>query len=195
MQSIAIYCGSSKGNDSSFASSAYEVGQHLAKGKIRIIYGGAQVGVMGAVASGALDAGGEVIGILPHFLRRKEIAHEGVTQIIATETMHERKKLMEEMADGFIVLSGGFGTLDEMFEILTWGQLGLHSKPVGLLNVNGYYDHLIAMLDHMVISGILSSANRQMLIVDQDIASLLVAMKKYKPLSSEKWVGLDIEEV
>jgi uncharacterized protein (TIGR00730 family) len=191
MQKIVIYCGSSPGHDKLFVELAYDLGQYLANAKIQVIYGGAQVGIMGAVANGVLSAGGEVIGILPQFLRRKEIAHEGVTEVIATETMHQRKKLMEEMADGFIVLPGGYGTLDEMFEILTWGQLGLHNKPIGLLNVNGYYNHLIAMMDHMVTSGFVSIANRQMLIVDEEIDTLITAMYAYQPQSTEKWVGLE----
>jgi uncharacterized protein (TIGR00730 family) len=164
------------------------LGKYLAENQIRVIYGGAQVGIMGAVANGVLEIGGEVIGILPTFLRIKEIAHEGLTEVIATETMHERKTKMVEYADAFLILPGGFGTLDEMFEILTWGQLGLHSKPVGILNIAGYYDGLLIFIDSMVDKGILKQINRDMILVHDQFETLLDKMHQYQGEIEEKWV-------
>src|SRR5687768_1380717 len=137
MKSVAIFCGSSSGSDSIYYSQAAMLGKILAHRKIQIVYGGAKVGLMGAVADGALKEGGKVIGVLPNFLKSKEIAHTGLTDLILVESMHERKLKMHELSDGIIALPGGFGTLEELFEMLTWSQLGLHKKPIGLLNING----------------------------------------------------------
>ena len=149
MQSITVFCGSSPGINPEFAQNAYALGKFLAQNKIHLVFGGAKVGLMGAVAQGCLEAGGKVTGILPHFLKRKEIVHEGLTELIMVESMHERKMKLHEMGDGIIALPGGFGTLEELFEILTWAQLGLVKKPIGLLNWSGYYDALLQLLDHM----------------------------------------------
>jgi uncharacterized protein (TIGR00730 family) len=188
MKSLVVYCGASSGHNPLYADTAYQVGKFLATKDITVIYGGAQVGIMGAVANGALDSDGQVIGILPTFLRKKEIAHEGVTQIIATDTMHQRKQLMDEMGDGCIILPGGYGTLDEMFEMLTWGQLHLHTKPIGVLNVNGFYNHLMAMTDHMVSEGFVSVENRNMILVDNTIEGLYNQMMQYQAPVGHKWV-------
>jgi uncharacterized protein (TIGR00730 family) len=185
---VCIYCGSSKGRDPLFSETAHNLGQYLASKEISIIYGGAQVGLMGSLANGSLTYGGEVIGILPSFLSIKEIAHDNLTETIMTDNMHQRKQMMFEKSDAFIILPGGFGTLDEMFEILTWGQLGLHTKPIGVLNINGYYDHLLAFLDNIVYQGLMNQRNRDMLISASDIDSLMDMLYKFTPMSGEKWV-------
>ncbi|MBV8255332.1 MAG: TIGR00730 family Rossman fold protein [Chitinophaga sp.] len=188
MKRIAIYCGSSMGNDNIFREQAMLLGATLAQKGIGLVYGGARVGLMGAVADGALSEGGEVIGVLPHFLQQKELAHVGLTELILTDTMHERKAKMNELCDGAIALPGGFGTMEELYEMLTWGQLGLHNKPVGLLNTNGFYDALISLSVNMSANGFLSDANREMLLHSADIHLLLEKMQQYKPLEGPKWI-------
>lgn len=160
--------------------SATEVGQKLAENNIDLVYGGAQVGLMGAVADAVMAKGGKVTGVIPHFLSREEIAHHGLTELIRVESMHERKTKMAELADAFITLPGGYGTLEELFEIITWAQLGLHNKPIGILNLNGYYDCLIAQLDHMVKAGLLRQINRDMLLVADNPIALLKLIKNYQ---------------
>lgn len=188
MKSIVVFCGSSAGNKSIYAETAIQVGTLLASKGIRVIYGGAQVGIMGAVASAALQAGGEVIGVIPYFLRTREVAHENLTELIQTENMHERKLKMHELSDGIITLPGGWGTMEEVFEMLTWAQLGLHTKPVGLLNTNGYYNALIALCDHMVAEGFLPAAVRQMLLSSESPEELLQMMHDYQPVATPKWI-------
>jgi uncharacterized protein (TIGR00730 family) len=189
MQNITVFCGSSFGTDKIFADQATALGRALAKQNTGIIYGGANVGLMGCVADGALQNGGKVIGVLPVFLQRKELAHQQLTELILVETMHERKTKMHDLCDGFIALPGGFGTFEELFEILTWGQLGLHTKPVGLLNTNGFYNDLISMLQTMVIKGFLKQSNCDMLLVSDDIDALLKMMQQYKAPLVEKWIS------
>ncbi len=164
------------------------MGQTLADQGIGLVYGGANVGLMGAVANGALQAGGKVIGVLPRFLQTKEIAHTGLTQLVVTETMHERKTKMNELCDGVIALPGGYGTMEELFEMLTWAQLGLHKKPIGLLNIAGFYDSLMALVQTMVEKGLLKEINRQMLLVDSDTNSLLAQMQAYVAPEVAKWI-------
>ncbi len=188
MKRVTIFCGSSPGNRSAYGEMAREVGKTLAGQKIGLVYGGAQVGLMGAVANGALENGGDVIGVLPRFLSRKEIAHESLTDLILVETMHERKMKMYELSDGFIALPGGFGTLEELFEMLTWGQLGLHAKPVALFNVNGFYDPLLEIVRGMVAEGFLKVAYQDMLIVSNDIEDLLRRMRSYQAPVTGKWI-------
>mgnify|MGYP003599031624 CR=1 FL=1 len=188
MKRLSVFCASSLGNDTIFQDYAYEVGKTLAKQNIAVVYGGASVGLMGAVADGALENGGEVIGVFPTFMNDKEIAHQELTELIKVETMHERKKIMNDLSDGVMVLPGGFGTLDECFEMLTWGQLGLHQKPVGLLNVNGYFDSLLQFIQHTVDCGLLKESNQKMLLVSDSITDLLQQMKEYKALPVEKWI-------
>ena len=154
MQSIAVFCASSEGNDKTFKTIATKLGETLALQHIAIVYGGSKAGLMGAVANGALSKGGEVIGVIPNFLKHKEIAHTEVTELIVVSSMHERKTIMHDRCEGIIALPGGFGTFEELFEVLTWAQLGHHQKPIGLLNVNGYYDDLLKM---NVLRKILSS--------------------------------------
>lgn len=189
MKSITVFCASSPGYEAIYHSTAFALGQLLADKGIQVIYGGAKVGLMGAVANGALQANGKVTGVLPHFLRTKEIEHEGLTELVLVESMHERKTKMNELCEGVIALPGGFGTLEELFEMLTWGQLGLHRKPIGLLNVNGFYDSLLALLEHMTESGLLKEINRRMLLVSDNAEDLLVQMENYEAPDVGKWLS------
>jgi uncharacterized protein (TIGR00730 family) len=189
MDRISVFCGSSYGNNSIYEQKAYELGKHLAENNIELIYGGAKVGLMGALANGALENKGNVIGILPIFLKDKEIAHEGVTQLIWVDSMHERKRMMSELCHGVIALPGGYGTIEEFFEMLTWGQLGLHKKPVALLNINGFFNELISFIDTMVVNGFLKKANQEMLLLDNDIDSLINKMKNYQAPAVDKWIN------
>lgn len=188
MNNIVVFCGSSKGTDSIYEEHAYLLGKTLADSGIGLIYGGTKIGLMGAVADGALQHGGRVIGVLPYFLQTKEIAHESLTELILVDTMHERKTKMNQLSDGVIALPGGFGTMEEFFEMLTWGQLGLHRKPMGLLNTNGFYDELIALAQHMVDKGFLKEINQQMLLWSAEIPDLLNKMRNYQPPAVGKWI-------
>lgn len=183
-----VFCGSSMGNAPEFEQAAEALGQALALNNIGLVYGGAHVGLMGKVADGALSHSGEVIGVLPHFLHQVEIAHTQLTQLILVDTMHERKAKMDELSDGVIALPGGYGTLEEFFEMLTWAQLGLHQKPVALLNVLGFYDSLISLIDNMVSQGFLKAVNRDMIVVDDNISGLLEKMKNYQAPHTGKWI-------
>jgi uncharacterized protein (TIGR00730 family) len=189
MKNLTVFCGSSYGNDTAYKEQAFALGAYLANQNIGLVYGGAKVGLMGAVAQGVLENGGEVVGVLPNFLRTKEVAHEDLTELILVETMHERKMKMHELSDGAIALAGGFGTFEELFEILTWGQLGLHEKPVGLLNTNGFYDHLILMVKTMVREGFLKESNEKMLLVETDFQLLIEDMKNYQAPKIAKWIS------
>jgi uncharacterized protein (TIGR00730 family) len=188
MKRIAVFCGSSSGTDQAFEATAKALGRKLTAENIGLVYGGAKVGLMGAVANGALERSGNVIGVLPTFLKAKEIAHDGLTELILVETLHERKTTMNDLSDGVIALPGGFGTLEEFFEMLTWAQLGLHQKPMGILNVNGYYDELIGFLDTMVQRELLKHANRKMVLISDEIDDLLSQMKAYKAPAGGKWI-------
>ncbi|MBI3520901.1 MAG: TIGR00730 family Rossman fold protein [Bacteroidetes bacterium] len=188
MKRLTVFCGSSAGTDPIVYLQATLLGQTLAKNNIELVYGGAKVGLMGAVADGALSAGGKAIGVLPHFLRSKEIAHEHLTELILVDSMHERKTKMHELCDGVIALPGGFGTFEELFEMLTWAQLGLHQKPIGLLNCNGFYDPLVAMIQSMVDKGFLKQVNQDMLLVSNTIDDLLYKMKHYVAPTVGKWI-------
>jgi uncharacterized protein (TIGR00730 family) len=188
MKRITVFCASSPGVESIFEEQAYALGKTLAQRHIGLVYGGAKVGLMGAVANGAIEHDGEAIGVLPHFLSSKEIAHEGLTELILVDTMHERKTKMHELCDGVITLPGGFGTMEELFEMLTWAQLGLHKKPVGILNVNGFYDDLIALIQNMVNKGLLKPINQQMLLIDDTIDGLLEKMQAYVAPDVAKWI-------
>jgi uncharacterized protein (TIGR00730 family) len=191
MKRITVFCGSSPGFDDQFMRQAYRLGQYLAEQRLGLVYGGARVGLMGAVADGALAEGGEVIGVIPRFLRTKEIAHEGLTELILTGSMHERKTKMNEISDGVIALPGGFGTLEEFFEMLTWAQLGLHRKPIGLLNVGGFYDPLLQMAQTMVDKGFLNTTNQQMVLAASGIEELLNRMRDYRAPEVPKWLNKD----
>ncbi len=191
LKSICVFCGSSEGNDNTIIEAATQLGKTLADRKISLVYGAAKIGIMGKVAQAALDNSGKVIGIIPEFLKLKEVVHLGLTEIITTQNMHDRKMLMQEKSDGFIALPGGMGTFEELFEILTWLQLGLHSKPIGLLNVNSFYKDLIAMLEKMVSKGFLTMDNYQLLLVDENVESLLEKMQNFKDPQKPKWLNAE----
>lgn len=188
MKSIAVFCGASLGNDEQIVSTAYTLGETLAKQNITLVYGAAKIGIMGQVANGATDANGTTIGVIPEFLKTKEIVHNELSELIVTTNMHDRKVLMYEKSDGFMIIPGGFGTMDEFFEIATWGQLGLHTKPIGILNINGYYDALIAQCDTMVARGFLKQEHRDAIVIDTTIEGLLEKMNNFKPLPAPKWL-------
>ena len=189
MKSITVFCGSSFGSDDLYKEQAMLLGKTLAKQKIQLIYGGANVGLMGAVADGVLSEGGKAIGVLPHFLQSKEIAHKDLTELILVETMHERKTKMNDLCDGVIVLPGGYGTLEEFFEMITWAQLGLHKKPISVLNIDRFYDDLIKMIQTMVDKGFLKQINQEMLLVSDTINELLEKMRNYEAPSVGKWIS------
>lgn len=191
LNSIAVFCGSSEGNDTRILEQATELGRLLAQEEIAVVYGAAKIGIMGKVAEAALAHKGKVIGVIPEFLKLKEVVHLGLDELITTDNMHQRKLKMHDLSDGFITLPGGFGTFEELFEIITWAQLGLHQKPIGLLNSNGFYDDLLAMLETMVSKGLLKMENYEMLIVDTEVTSLLEKMKHYKPKTVPKWLKAD----
>lgn len=187
---VCVFCGSRSGKHPAYAESAQEVGRALARRGWGLVYGGGRVGMMGAVATTTLEAGGEVVGVIPHSLAEKEIAQTDVTELIVVDTMHQRKEIMSDRADAFIALPGGYGTCDELFEILTWAQLGIHRKPVGLLNVNGFFDTLLAWLDHMQAEDFLRPVYRQLLIVEDNVDRLMDRLEAYRPdRSLPKWVA------
>lgn len=188
IKSIVVFCASSLGNSTIYEDQAKYVGHTFAQRNVQLVYGGGRAGLMGVVANAALEKGGSVIGVIPHFLNSKEREHRGVSKLIIVDSMHDRKRIMNEYAEGVIALPGGFGTLEELFEMTTWAQLGLHRKPVGLLNINGFYDHLIKFMDHMVHEGLLRPENREMLLVGQTIEELLDKMENYAPPAVTKWI-------
>jgi uncharacterized protein (TIGR00730 family) len=188
MKSVAVYCGSSSGNKEEYTQQAQAMGHELARRGLTLVYGGGCVGLMGVIADAVLAEGGRVIGVIPQFLADKEVAHKGCTELHVVETMHQRKLLMADLADGFVAMPGGFGTLEELFEVLTWGQLGLHHKPVGLLNTLGFYDALLGLLDHMSTEAFLRSENREQVLQNTNAAALLDAMTNYQPPRLEKWL-------
>lgn len=191
MKRIVVFCGSNEGTDPRISEVAYRLGATLAQSGIGVVYGAARIGLMGQLARGALDNKGEVIGVIPEFLKRKEVFHSGLTQLIITRSMHERKLKMHELSDGVITLPGGFGTMEELFEMITWAQLRLHQKPIGILNVGGFYDDLIAMLEKMVGLHFLKPENFDLLLVAHTIDELLRKMYAYKPVSGSKWIKKD----
>lgn len=185
---ICIYCGSSSGEDPFYAQQAGHVGKTLAQHGVGIVYGGGRYGLMGTLADAALAAGGEVIGVIPGALVVKELAHQGLTEQRVVGSMHERKALMADLADAFIALPGGIGTLEELFEVWTWGQLGFHHKPCGLLNFRGYYRLLEQFLNHAREQGFLRSEHRRMLLTADSIEDLLPLLESYVPPVVEKWI-------
>lgn len=189
VSSLCVFCGSSLGERARYAEAARSLGTTLAARGLRLVYGGSNRGVMAEVAGAALAGGGDVIGVIPRALEAKEVAHRGLTELRVVESMHERKSQMAALADGFVALPGGLGTLEELFEIMTWGQLGFHKKPFGLLNVEGFFDPLIAFLDHLVAEGFLLAEHRRMLAVAGAPKPLLAALERYEPPDVEKWIG------
>lgn len=188
MKSIVVFCGSSIGTNSVYAQQGYSLGKSLAEQKITLVYGGAKIGVMGEIARGALDANGQVIGVIPDFLKIREVFHTGLTELIVTQDMHQRKLKMHELSDGIIMLPGGYGSLEEFFEMLTWAQLGLHQYPIGILNTNGFYTELMTMLAKMVDQGFVNQENYNMILVNESIDGLLHQMNNYQPLPVPKWI-------
>ena len=188
MKSIAVFCGSNTGNDPSFTAAAQALGKEMAAQQIELIYGGGRIGIMGVIANAVLEAGGQVTGVIPGFLHSKEIAHSGLTRLITVESMHERKKCMQELAEGFIALPGGFGTLEELFEMITWAQLGLHRKPIALLNVSGFFDPLLQFTRSLVTKGLVHPSNHAILLFEADVHMLLQNMRAYRPLDVPKWI-------
>jgi hypothetical protein len=189
MKAILIYCGANTGNKAVYRERAEELAEELVKRKIRLIYGGGSVGLMGVIADKFLEKGGEITGVIPAFLDNLEVGHKAVKDMQKVSSMHERKALMEKLCDGIITLPGGFGSMDEVFEILTWSQLGLHKKPIGLLNVNGYYNFLLKQLDVVIEEGFLKKENRGLLLVSEDIGELLEKMENYQPIHHDKWLN------
>ncbi|TYZ06065.1 TIGR00730 family Rossman fold protein [Hymenobacter lutimineralis] len=188
MKSVAVYCGASSGSNQLFTDQARLMGRILAERNLTLVYGGGRVGLMGTIADSVLEHGGQAIGVIPDFLADKELAHIGLTQLHVVTSMHERKLKMAELAEGFVAMPGGYGTLEELFEVLTWGQLGLHKKPVAVLNVAGYYDHLLRALDHMADEELLRRENRSQLLQAADPAALLDQMDRWQPIDVEKWL-------
>ena len=186
---ICVFCGSNSGSRSAYTKAAVDLGRWLAQEKLSLVYGGGRVGLMGSIADAVLEEGGEVIGVIPESLVRREVAHTGLTDLRVVQNMHERKALMAELSDAFIALPGGFGTLDEFCEILTWAQLGLHKKPCGLMNVEGYFDPLLVLFDRAVDDGFLHPKHRSMLITADDPERLLEEMVKYRAPEVEKWLA------
>lgn len=189
MRSICVFCGSSSGSDPTYMKAATSLGALVAREGLRLVYGGASVGLMGAVADAALAAGGEVTGVLPRNLFLKEVAHQGLEDLRIVESMHERKALMASLSDGFIAMPGGFGTFEEFFEILTWSQLGLHGKPMGLLNIRDYYSSLLALADHGVREGFIREEHRGLILSESSCEDLLVKMRAFVPLPRPKWMN------
>ncbi|HEY7012595.1 MAG TPA: TIGR00730 family Rossman fold protein [Streptosporangiaceae bacterium] len=188
LTSVAVYCGSSPGADPGFTAAAAALGRSLARRGIRVIYGGGHVGLMGVLADAARSEGGEVHGVITRALEAKEIAHPSLTSLKVVETMHERKAAMADLADGFVMMPGGFGTLDEFFEVVTWTQLGVHAKPCGILNVNGFFDPLLAQLAQAAEQRFLRADHRSLVIVEQDPDRLIGRLGSWVPVVVDKWL-------
>ena len=189
MKRIVVFCGASDGNDEQLNSAAYNFGKLLAAEHIQLVYGGAKIGLMGGVASGVLENKGNAVGVIPDFLTSKEVVHTNLSELIIVETMHERKLKMHELSDGIVALPGGFGTLEELFEMLTWAQLGLHKKPIGILNCNGFYDDLLQFIDTMIDKQLLKSGYKKLVLVAETPEELLEKMRGFKPLPVPKWMN------
>ena len=190
MRRLCVFCGSSTGNRPEYREAARRLGELLAARGAGLVFGAGHVGLMGVLADAVLRGGGEAVGVIPQALVDKELAHRGLTELRVVGTMHQRKALMADLADGFVALPGGFGTADETFEILTWAQLGLHAKPIGLLNVSGFFDALIAWVDHCVREGLIRPEHRELLRTSGDSLDLLEMLLRHKPLpETPKWIG------
>ncbi len=189
IENLAVFCASSDGNDEHIYQTAFEVGKKMAEKNIGLVYGGSKLGLMGQVARGVMENGGKTTGVIPDFLKTKEVVHSGLDKLITTTDMHERKLTMNELSDSFIALPGGFGTFEELFEIVTWAQLGLHRKPIGLLNINGFYDDLVHMLNKMCEKDLLKKENLEILLVAENFDELLSKMMSYEPKPVPKWMN------
>jgi uncharacterized protein (TIGR00730 family) len=187
VQRICVYCGSNTGRRPEYAAAARELADVLLGHDIELVYGGSDKGIMGVIADAVLQGGGKVHGVIPKMLCEKEVAHQNLTKLHIVASMHARKSMMAALSDGFIAMPGGFGTLEEIIEIITWGQLKFHDKPCGLLNVDGYFDHLLAYLDHANAEGFLRDENRKMLLVDRTAAGLIRQFERYTAPRVHKW--------
>ncbi len=187
MKSICIFCGANYNGDPALSQAVEELAEVMVNRSISLVYGGGKVGVMGLIADAILRRGGKAIGVIPQFLMDKEVGHNNLTQMHIVETMHQRKQLMNDLCDGIITLPGGFGTLEEFFEVLTWLQLGLHKKPAGILNVNGFYDFLIQQMDVMVAQQYLKPVNRKLVLTSVNAVELINLMENFKPVTDEVW--------
>lgn len=188
MKSICVFCGSSLSNDPSFKEAAINLGKLLVSEKIRLIYGGGNIGLMGILSNTVIDNGGEVTGVFPRFMEDKEISNDHLKDLILVDSMHERKQKMFQLSQGLVALPGGFGTLEEIMEMLTWGQLGLHNYPLGFLNINKFYNHLDSLFQEMVKKDLLKPENRKMALFSDDPTTLLKMMREFEPLPVEKWL-------
>ena len=188
MKRLCVFCGSSPGADPAYADMARKLGSILAETGIGLVYGGASVGLMAEVANAAMEARGEVIGVIPRSMVKKEIAHAGLTELRIVDSMHQRKAVMADLSDGFIAMPGGLGTLEEFFEVLTWSQLGMHAKPCGLLNVGGFYDQMLAFLDHATGQRFIKPAHRATVLVSESAEDLLAQFKRYRASVGGKWI-------
>src|SRR5208282_5412454 len=191
MQSICVFCGSNAGNSPIYAEAARALARAIASRGVRIVYGGGNVGLMGVIAEAALAAGAQVTGVIPHALHEREVGHRGLADLRVVNSMHERKALMAELADAFIALPGGLGTFEEMFEMLTWVQLGIHRKPCGILNVAGFYDNMIAFLDHAVATGFLKPEHRGILVIEREPQALLERLAAHQLPVVKAWIKRD----
>jgi len=189
VQRVCVYCGSNTGGRPAYADAARDLADVLVRHDLELVYGGSDKGIMGVIADEVLSLGGKVHGVIPKLLCEKEVAHQNLTELHIVASMHERKSMMAVLSDGFIAMPGGFGTLEEIIEIITWGQLKFHDKPCGLLNVDGYFDHLIAYLDHASNEGFLRTENREMLLVDDTASGLVQQFEKYTAPTVHKWTG------
>jgi len=187
MKSICVYCGSSPGASPVYAEAARGLAQQMVKDNIALVYGGGNVGLMGVIATEVIRLGGEVTGVIPKALLDKELGHNGLTRLHIVKDMHERKAMMAELSDGFIAMPGGMGTLEELFEVLTWAQLGFHYKPIALLNVDGFYDHLIAFVEHLVSARFVTAEQALLMMHEADPATLVNRFKTFKPSYTSKW--------
>lgn len=188
MKSVTVFCGSSSGFRTEYAEAAKNLARLFVEQNIRLVYGGGNIGLMGIIADEVITLGGEVIGIIPDSLDKKEVGHRGLTELRVVSSMHERKAMMAELADGFIAMPGGIGTFEEFFEILTWAQLGFHEKPCGVLNVANYYDGLLALCDTAVKEGFLREIHRQLILDESEPLTLLKKMQNFRPKAVEKWI-------
>jgi uncharacterized protein (TIGR00730 family) len=191
MKRICVFCGSSQGSRPEYRAAAEEMAAELVRRNIGLVYGGGNVGLMGVIADAVLKAGGEAVGVIPEHIMSREIGHEGLTKLHVVQSMHERKALMADLSDAFIAMPGGFGTLEEFCEVVTWTQLGLHAKPCGILNVLGYYTPLLAMFDHAVEERFLKPENRCLVLARESAAELLRALEEWRPARVEKWLDRD----
>lgn len=189
MRRVCVYCGSNTGVRPEYAAAAKQLADVLVRHELELVYGGADKGIMGIIADAVLEQGGKVHGVIPRMLTEKELAHQGLTELHVVASMHARKTMMAALSDGFIAMPGGYGTLEEIIEIVTWGQLRFHDKPCGLLNINGFFDHLLAYLDHANTEGFLRRENRDMLLVDPDPVQLIQTFERYTAPQVDKWTS------